>query len=227
VNRARATLADYGRFLTFRFRHEDYDRLGWPHLALGVLCTWLVGIGRNWDLATAPPYAKAGLGSLAYILVFSLVLWCFARPLAGPGRSYVWMLTVISMTAIPGLVYAIPVERFMPLQDAQITNLAFLAFVATWRVCLAFHVLLRGMALGQGESLAAMALPICLLIIGLVQSGRAKATFELMGGLRDATPTSQDSVNAIVLLLYCLSVPGAAVAFIFYMFTYWKTSSQR
>jgi hypothetical protein len=72
-----------------------------------------------------------------------------------------------------------------------------------------------------------MALPICLLIIGLVQSGRAKATFELMGGLRDATPTSQDSVNAIVLLLYCLSVPGAAVAFIFYMFTYWKTSSQR
>jgi hypothetical protein len=49
---------------------------------------------------------------------------------------YERVLTFVTLTAPPALLYAIPVERFMALQDAQITNFWFLAIVALWRVAL-------------------------------------------------------------------------------------------
>ena len=46
------------RVLTFRATGEELRSLGWGHLVAGLLCTWIVGIGRYWDhpRATLPQY---------------------------------------------------------------------------------------------------------------------------------------------------------------------------
>ena len=43
----------------------------------------------------------------------------------------------VGLTALPGWLYAVPVERFLPLDTAQAVNAGFLALVAAWRVALA------------------------------------------------------------------------------------------
>lgn len=213
----RQAIRDLGHFLTFRATPEMYDRIGVEHAVLGFTTTWLVGIARNWDYPDAPYVARAGLGSLAYIFVLALVLFVMAWPISYEKRNYWHVLTAISMTAGPGLVYGIPVEMFMSVEGAQGANLIFLLIVAAWRVALASHYLFRGCQNGIREVLAILLLPISLIVIALVSTGRAGYVMQFMGGLRRDQSAPNATVDEAIATLYCLAWPLGALAALFYL----------
>lgn len=213
----RQALRDLLRFLTFRATPEIYDRFGVEHAILGFATTWLVGIARNWDYPEAPEFARMGLGSLAYILILAFVLFVMAWPISYEKRNYWHVLTGISMTAAPGLVYGVPVEMFMSTEGAQGANLIFLLVVASWRVGLASHYLFKGCENGIREVLAILLLPISLIILALVWTGRAGYVMQLMGGLRRDHSAPNAIVDEAIATLYCLAWPIGALAALFYL----------
>lgn len=207
----RSALADCGRFLTFRADEGLWDRLGLPHFLIGLMATWLVGIGRNWDFPEAPLFAKTGLPSVAYIFILSLVLLIMSWPVSYERLNYGKILTLVAMTAPPGLVYAIPVEKMMSFDGAQAANLWFLAIVALWRVALAFYAFKNAGANTGWVTTAILMLPICTIVIGLVVSGRADFVIEIMGGV-NRPQNINTGVNQAISALYCLAWPLAALS---------------
>ena len=64
------TLSQRPRRVSIRYElkpltREEMLRFGWAHFAFGLICTWIVGVGRYWDHPSAAPWQYAGLGSLA------------------------------------------------------------------------------------------------------------------------------------------------------------------
>jgi hypothetical protein len=211
--------SDLWKFLTFRFRREDYERLGLRHLALGLAMTWLVGIARNWDLATATIPARLGLYSLSYVLVFSTVLWLMTRPFSGGDRGWVKTLTFVSLTAAPGLIYGIPVEMFLPAQTAQQVNLGFLLVVAAWRFSLAINFIKLGFDLEVHEVIAVLFTPVCFMIAGLLVTGRVNMALAVMGGVRDEGVQPLEASEQFLILLSAISFPGLAIGAVIYIIT--------
>lgn len=60
------------RFLAFQPVRPDLQRQLLPWLIYIFAVTWLVGMGRYWDHLHARPWQTAGLGSLAYHILFPL-----------------------------------------------------------------------------------------------------------------------------------------------------------
>jgi hypothetical protein len=52
--------------LTFQLSKKEFDELDSRHLAFGLVCTWLVGMGRWWDDPGANLLQHLGLGSVIY-----------------------------------------------------------------------------------------------------------------------------------------------------------------
>lgn len=205
------------RLLTFRLTLDEFLRLDSRHLRFGLLATWLAGIGRYWDHPDAHPLQYAGLGSLGYVVLLSLFLWLLVSPLRPDNWRYDRVLTFVTLTSPPALLYAIPVERFMPLEAAQSTNFWFLAIVALWRVALLLFFLRRVAGLRRGLSLLASLLPLVLIVIGLAALNLEHAVFEVMAGKR--TPgTPHDIAYGVVVLLAVLSFLAAPILLIIYLF---------
>jgi hypothetical protein len=140
---ARGVLPTAARLLSFRLTGAEFGGFNYRHLLFGLLCTWLVGIGRWWDDGGARLLQHAGAGSVIYIFILALLLWLVVLPLKPHGWKYVHVLTFVSLTAPPALLYAIPVERLFTIRTARSLNVWFLAIVATWRVALLFVYLKR------------------------------------------------------------------------------------
>ncbi|MBX7131796.1 MAG: hypothetical protein K1X67_03860 [Fimbriimonadaceae bacterium] len=220
-------LRDLGRFLTFRATVEDFDRYGVPHFVLGLTITWLVGIARNWDLVTAPLFARLGLASVAYIFFMAFLIFAFAWMPSNIQRSYGKVLTVVAMTAAPGLIYGIPVEMFLSVDDAQAVNLAFLAVVALWRVALAIQFCGKGCGNTVGVGAAIIFVPIQILIFVLVGTGRAGYIMDIMGGLRGGEFRDANyTVNLVIANLWCLAWPGIVLALFVYGAATWNARSR-
>jgi hypothetical protein len=207
------------RLLSFRLSHDEFLQLDRRHLAFGLGVTWLAGIGRYWDHPDAHLLQYAGLGSVIYVCVLSLFLWLLIGPLKPANWSYVRVLTFVTLTAPPALLYAIPVERFMPLEDAQETNLWFLLIVASWRVALLLFFLRRSAQLPFMLPLVSALLPLALIIVMLAIANLEQAVFEVMGGNRGApTPGSPaDDAYAIVVLLALMSWVASPALLIAYV----------
>lgn len=126
------------------------------------------------------------------------------------------VLTVVSLTAAPGLIYGIPVEMFMDTASAQGANTTFLALVATWRVALALHFFCRGCKNSWPISASVLLVPICLIIITLVITGRAGYVIEVMGGMNRNEP-ARSQTDDIVASLFCFSGPGLVVGGLIYI----------
>ncbi|MFT7626096.1 MAG: hypothetical protein ACI9WU_005289 [Myxococcota bacterium] len=110
----RATVALCIRVLFFRATREELLTLDSRHLAFGLAATWMVGIGRYWDHPNAELGQYLGLGSVIYVFALSALLWCFLRPMRLPDFTYRHLLTYVTLTSPPAILYAIPVERFPP-----------------------------------------------------------------------------------------------------------------
>jgi hypothetical protein len=201
----RPILRAAARLLTFRLTADEFARLDYRHLCFGLFCTWVVGMGRWWDGAGARWWQHAGAGSLIYIFILALLLWLVVLPLKPHAWTYRHVLTFVSLTAPPALLYAIPVEKFTGLATARSLNVWFLATVALWRVALLFNYLKRHARLRPFAIFTAALLPITAIIVALSALNLERAVFDVMGGLREQG-TANDNAYAILFLLSLLSM---------------------
>ncbi len=168
------------------------------------MLTWLVGMGRYWDNPRALPLQHAGVGSLAYVVVLTVLLWLIGAPLRPVRWSLRNLFTFVTLTSAPGLLYALPVERWLAPDAARTTNLCFLAVVAAWRVVLYARYLGGYAQFAPGPRAVQLLLPLTLIVSALAALNLERAVFDVMGGIRETTPA--DSAYLLVLGLSFVSV---------------------
>ena len=212
MNQEPSLLKLWIRLLMFRFRFEDYHSLGIKQLFMGLVVCWIVGMGRYWDDPRAILLQKAGVGSVLYVFLLAALLWLTVKPIA-PGRfSYVGILTFVTMTAPPAILYAIPVEKWMTLQSANQTNLNFLGIVALWRLSLWIHYLRRFGLFSGLTTCVATALPMVFIFMALVEMNLHHVVVNIMGGIREADQSSQDTAYTALWILGVLVFPVSVLA---------------
>ena len=113
------------RVLVFRATAAELEGLDRRHLALGLVCTWLVGVGRYWDAPRAHLVQHLGLGSVVYVFGLALLLWATGAAMRPRSWSFRRVLTFVTLTSPPAALYALPVERWLPLETANTANIWF------------------------------------------------------------------------------------------------------
>lgn len=191
------------RLLTFRISKEEMFGFTKQHFIAGLAGTWLVGIGRYWDDPGASSLQHAGLGSVIYIFCLSAFVWLIILPFKVENWKYFNIVTFISLTSFPALLYAIPVERFFPLDTAARINVWFLAIVASWRLALLFQFMKRYCDFPGYIVTAVTLLPVCLIINVLSLLNLERAVFEIMGGVREKT--ANDNAYVVLLIITTIS----------------------
>jgi hypothetical protein len=192
------------RLLTFRASREELASVTGKHLALGLLCTWLVGMGRYWDNPRVNLLQHLGVGSVVYVFVLSLFLWLIVWPLRPKNWSYFRVLVLVTLVSPPAIIYAFPVEKFYPLDTANALNQLFLLIVATWRVALLLFFLRRVARLDRFPATVAAMLPLTLIVVSLTVLNLEKVVFDFMGGVSNRS--SSDASYEFLLLLSLLAV---------------------
>jgi hypothetical protein len=190
------------RLVSLRFTRDDLAGVDGRHLAVGLVLTWLAGMGRYWDHPNPEPLQRLGLGSVVYVFALSLLLWAIARPLATSALRYPHLLSVVTWTAPLAFLYAVPVERFLTLDAARSANVLFLAVVASWRVAIYALYLRRWAGLRGLSQLVATALPLCLIVAALAALNLEKAVFEIMAGLHHQGTANDDAYLVVLLLTF-------------------------
>ena len=100
------------KLLFFQISRPDILAFNQTDLIVGLVFTWVVGVGRYWDDPKANILQQLGLGSLDYIVLLALFIWALLKPFYIKDWSLKNLLTFISLTSAPALLYAIPVERY-------------------------------------------------------------------------------------------------------------------
>ena len=207
----RTLIADEFRFLTFQ-RVSPAIHTHWQaFLAFGLFFTWIAGIGRYWDNPRAYLWQHLGLGSVAYVFVLAFVIWGLLAPLRPKNWSYKNVLLFVTLTAPPAILYAIPVEKFMPLESARTINVWFLAVVASWRVALFAVFLRRAAGLSPWMVIVATLLPLVIIVVALSMLNLEHVVFSIMSGIREEDRTANDNAYGIVVLLSVFSVLASPV----------------
>jgi hypothetical protein len=207
-------ISDAFRLLTFRITRAEMLGFGWAHFAFGLISTWIVGVGRYWDNREAEFLQRLGIGSVIYIFALSLLLWFVVKPLRPPDWSYFYVVTFVAMVAPPAVLYAIPVQMFLDINEANDVNAAFLLIVSVWRAALLVFFLRRFAALGAGRVLVTTLLPITLIIFALVMLNPEKA-FSPMGEFANRTPNDEAfAVLAAISFFAMLAFPFLLLAYI-------------
>jgi hypothetical protein len=210
-------LRDAWRLLTFRSMGPGVRTHFWAYLAFGLFTTWLAGLGRYWDNPRAFDWQHLGLGSLGYVFVLSGILWLIVWPLRPKAWSYRNVLLFVTLTSPPAILYAIPVEQFMPRADARTMNMLFLAAVAAWRVALYWRFLRKVAQLPLAAAVAAMLLPLALIVVALTALNLEHAVFFIMAGVEESQRTSADEAYGVVFALSVLSFIAAPIIGLLYL----------
>lgn len=187
------------RLLTFKLNREEMLRFTQKHFLIGLLGTWIVGMGRYWDDPGASLLQHLGLGSVIYIFVLAAFIWLLLLPFKIENWKYFTVVTFIGLTSFPAIFYAIPVELFVSNKMANTINVWFLAIVAAWRLGLLFYFLKHFTGLSRGNIFTVTLMPICLIISTLTVLNLHRVVFNIMGGVRNPTP--HDSSYSVLLLL--------------------------
>ncbi len=191
------------RLLLFKITKEEILQFSRDHFLIGLLGTWIVGMGRYWDDPGAKLLQHLGMGSVIYIFVLAFLIWLIVYPYKVKHWNYFMVLTFISLTSFPAIFYAIPVERFVSMHLANTINVWFLAVVALWRLALLFYFIKKTTDLPLWNVITITFLPICLIISSLTFLNLQRAVFDIMGGLRNATP--HDGAYLVLIMLTGLS----------------------
>ena len=193
------------RLLCFRSTRDELLNVGAKHLAFGLVCTWLVGIGRYWDNPRVSLFQHRGVGSLVYIFALALLLYLIVLPLGAKDWSYFRVLTFVSLVSPPAVLYAIPVERYFDLDTANTINVCFLGIVAAWRVALLVFYLRRFGALNWFSVVTVALLPLTLIVVTLTILNLDRVVFDFMGGISPSRRSGDDDAYSILFLLAFLS----------------------
>ena len=196
-------LTAIGRLTTFRLTREEFVQFNLHYLAVGLICTLLVGIGRTLHNSRVEWWQHLGLGSVAYIFVLSALLWLLLLPLRIPKLSYRHILTFVSLTSPTGLIYAVPVESLLSFDSATSARFWFLGVVATWRVALWAFYLKRFCQLPGFSVFIVCVLPLCFIVALLTYLNLDKVVFNIMGG---GTPTTDSGAYFFLFIITGLSV---------------------
>ena len=151
-----------------------------------------------------------------HVFVLAAILWLLLAPLRPLNWSYHNVLTFVTLTAPPAILYAIPVERFMLPGHAAQANAWFLAVVAAWRVGLLGIFLRRVARLPWLRLIVATLLPLAIIVVTLALLNLEHVLFDLMAGIRDADKSGNDLAYSIVFGLAVLSYGSAPVLAIAY-----------
>lgn len=227
MNRLVAALRTIGRVLAFRFDARDVEEFDWTHLAVGLFFTWLAGMGRYWDNPRAVPLQHLGVGSVIYVFVLATYLFLFVWPLSPERWSFRKLLTFVTLTSPPALLYAIPVERWMSLEAAQSVNLWFLAAVAVWRVALYSLYLRRWCLLTGWVQACATLLPLALIVAALTFLNLEHVVFNMMAGNEWSDPSPADDTYGVLKLLTVVSFLLSPFLFVLYVVAVSKRESRR
>lgn len=216
------------RMLGFRLTRAEFLALDRRHLIAGLVCTWIVGMGRWWDDPDAGWLQHLGLGSVVYALVLAAVLWLLVLPLRPSDWSYLRVLTFVAMTSPPALLYAIPVERMVEHGTAAQLNLWFLAVVALWRVALLVRFLIVVPKIGVVCALVAALLPLAAIVTALTALNLHRVVFSLMGSIAESDRSTHDQAYGFLVLLTVLSMVAAPVLLLAYLISiatrWWRAS---
>ncbi len=174
------------------------------HFYLGLVGTWLVGMGRYWDDTGANLMQHLGLGSVIYIFVLALFIWLILVPFKIENWNYFTVVTFIGLTSFPAIFYAIPVEKFLSIETSNTINVWFLAIVAAWRLALLYYFLKHFTKLDKGNIITVTLMPICVIISVLTMLNLHRVVFNIMGGMRNPTP--HDSSYMVLMLLTGISL---------------------
>jgi hypothetical protein len=194
-------LRDQFQLLTFRSFKPDLRNHYAAYLTYGLVITWVAGMGRYWDNPKALWWQAAGLGSIAYVFILAALLWLLIWPLRPVRWRYRDVLLFLTLTSLPAWLYAIPVEMFMPIEQAKSVNAWFLAIVATWRVILLVLFLRRGAGLSGFSIVVATLLPLAIIVSVLAALNLEHVVFNIMAGNQPAQQSANDSAYLVVVLL--------------------------
>ena len=194
------------RLLTFRASAEELRALNGWHLGLGLLCTWLVGMGRWWEDPKANEWQHLGVGSVAYVFLLAGFLWLVLWPLKPAHWSLLNVLIFVTLTSPPAILYALPVRHGLALPTAQAVRLWLLAIVAGWRVTLLVFYLRRGAGLTGGRWLVAALFPLMLIVFVLTALNLERVVFDLMGGIHNSDRTVNDGAYDVLVMISMLAM---------------------
>jgi hypothetical protein len=188
--------------LSLKITKERIAAFGRGHFYFGLVGTWVAGIGHYWDNPKAEFGQQLGMGSVIYIFVMSAILWCVLRPLAGRAVGYFNIVTMVSLTSFPALLYAIPVERFMRSVAAIGMNVWFLAVVATWRAAILVRFVRVSYLLDWFRVAICCLLPLTAIVCALAVLNLEHVVFQIMGGLRGERSSGEGAYLVVALLAY-------------------------
>ena len=212
-------IKDAFNLLTFRITREAMLNFSRNHLIFGLVCTWLVGIGRYWDNPRVGILQHFGVGSVIYIFALSLFLWLLIYPLKPKDWTYFRVLTFVSLVSPPAVLYSIPVELFTDMPTANTINAWFLLIVSLWRVSLLVFFLRRFAELKWLPTITAAILPLNIIVVGLTVLNLEKVVFNIMGGMDNSSP-NQDAYT-ILFLISILSIYVFPLALVSYLICIW------
>lgn len=190
--------------LLFEIKRDDMLQFKRSHFIAGLIGTWIVGMGRYWDDPGASMLQHLGLGSVIYIFLLAAFIWIILLPFKIEKWSYFTVLTFISLTSFPAVFYAIPVERFTSIENANLMNVCFLAIVALWRLALLYYFLKVFTRLPVWNIVVVTFMPICLIIATLTLLNLHRVVFDVMGGLRE--PSAHDGAYVVLMILTGVSL---------------------
>jgi hypothetical protein len=222
TNDLRQVLRDEFSFLLFRPIRPDFDRLGNYYLAMGLCASWLAGMGRYYDNPNAYLFQYLGLGSVAYVFVMAALLYHILAPLRPANWTYRNVLIFVGMTAPPAILYATPIQWFLPFEAARQINIWFLVIVAIWRVALLFQYLMRSSRLGIAGSLIGGLLPLSLVVVILAMLNLQHVTFDIMSGVKTAGTTGMEATYSIILALTVLSFAILPISLLGYFYLIYR-----
>lgn len=214
----REVLVTQKDLLIFRVVKPDLKNHFPAYIGYALVVTWLVGLGRYWDHPNAALWQYAGLGSIAYIFILAGLLYLLVLPLPPRNWSYRGVLVFVGFTSLPALLYAIPVERFLPLQQAQTANAAFLLLVACWRVALYVRFLVTTAGLDWFRVIVATLLPLSTIIAVLALLNLEHVVFSLMSGIREEDRSANDMAYEVVVTLSVFAFLAFPVTLLGYLF---------
>jgi hypothetical protein len=203
------------RLLTFRLTREDMLQFNRRHFIAGLIGTWIVGMGRNWDHKNASLLQHLGVGSLIYIFILAGFIWLIVKPFFVEDWNYFRVVTFIGLTSFPAILYAIPVEKWFSLEMANSINAWFLAAVALWRLCLLYFFLAIFTRLSSENILVITLMPICLIITTLSILNLDHVVYNIMSGI--SHPSANDSSYFMLLVLTGLSTIIVGPLLLFYI----------
>lgn len=214
------------RFVTFRLTAEEMKSLSRDDLKMGLLITWIVGLGRGLSRPDAGFLPQIGIGSVLYVFALSTLLWLLIYPMRKGEWRFEKVLTLVSLTALPGIIYGLPVELVFGIIEGGEIRLIFLILVALWRVLLLAYFLKSYGGFAPPQTGVATLLPLTAIIVVLNALNLDGVVFEAMSN-RTVRPTVYDDTYNFLFFLFIVSAVFFVPLALMYLYLVARACTER